>query len=509
MDHGFPELNLTQLCGIASAWARRHPSINRVTLYRHAGGEPNDKGRRYLVDICMDDDAPLEQVQQIQTKCSPIDSAEFFQDLRELFRDKFKSENWELFERQMKDSVPNPWIAENEQGCALFEGSDDPDFPELRIDFLKTIAARWVKKYSDVQFERILLYRYASDFGPSIPVKYAVVFEIQHYERVYEDLYDDDYDQTEFKRVEGANDPYERFIWDTNFRSTMRESPEILYPDFSRAYKNIAPENCHLEWVFIPQYKGLSLPLQVRVDEGFVVLYPQKSKKRQHSKHADKNDPQAWTFRYRGADWEITFEGQIYSIKNQKCINYILPLVKQPGKRFGCVELCQIVEGADVKDAPKKENTKKEAGDLSQDGSFYEDGLRDHISIKKHSEKDIQKMKDTLAEFYPKYLNNPEQHKDHWSQAKKFAETEYGIRINDGGGKLSFPKSKYQRNDDNPNIIRAGKNVSTNKNRFLIAVKELPSSEKLYQHFEQSLKSKGGYIKYTPPEGSPLWEIIK
>jgi hypothetical protein len=118
-------------------------------------------------------------------------------------------------------------------------------------------------------------------------------------------------------------------------------------------------------------------------------------------------------------------------------------------------------------------------------------------------------MKDTLAEFYPKYLNNPEQHKDHWSQAKKFAETEYGIRINDGGGKLSFPKSKYQRNDDNPNIIRAGKNVSTNKNRFLIAVKELPSSEKLYQHFEQSLKSKGGYIKYTPPEGSPLWEIIK
>lgn len=294
MESEFPELNLTQLCGIASAWARRHPSINRVALYRHTGGGPNDRGKRYLVDICMDDDAPLNQIEQIQIKCSTIDSAEFFQDLREASLDKFESGNWELYERQVKDSTPNLWIADNHQGIALFERSDNPDFPEINISFLKETAKRWVGKYPDVQFDQILLYRYASDSGPSIPVKYAVVFEIQHYERVYEDLYDDDYQLTEFKRMKGANDPYERFIWHTNFRSTIvhpvddKDKPEVLYPDFSRAYKNIAPERWYFEWVFIPQYKGISLPLQVRVDEGQVVLY-QHQNARQH----EKQDPVA------------------------------------------------------------------------------------------------------------------------------------------------------------------------------------------------------------------------
>jgi len=271
MENEFPELNLTQLCGIASAWARRHPSINRVALYRHTGGGPNDRGKRYLVDVCMDDDAPLDQILQIQTKCSPIDSAEFF------------SGNWEIIERQASDSIPNLWIADVCQGETLFKRKDNPFFPELNIDYLKEMADRWVRKYPDVRFDRIFLYRYASDSGPSIPVKYAVVFEMLHYERGYEDLCDDSYEQTEFKRMEGAKDPYERFIWDTNFRSTIKDKPEILHSDFTGAYKNIAREDWHMEWEFIPQYKGLSLPLQVRVDEGYVVLY-QHQNARQHEK---------------------------------------------------------------------------------------------------------------------------------------------------------------------------------------------------------------------------------
>jgi hypothetical protein len=399
----------------------------------------------------------------------------------------------------MKDSVPNPWIAENEQGCALFEGSDDPDFPELRIDFLKTIAARWVKKYSDVQFERILLYRYASDFGPSIPVKYAVVFEIQHYERVYEDLYDDDYDQTEFKRVEGANDPYERFIWDTNFRSTIvdpvddKDKPNVLYPDFSRAYKNIAPKKWHLEWVFIPQYKGLLLPLQVRVNEGFVVLYPpKKQEKRQHSKHADKDDPQAWTFRFRGADWLITFEGQTYTIKDYNHINYILPLIKQPGKPFGCVELCQIVGGANI--------------DHQTD---YEDGLEIQAPIENHTEEDMVYMMKRLKEAYQLFLDHPEQNRDMWAEAKKYGEVECGIHTNDSDGKLSFSKLKRHNKNDNPVLKKATNAVSMNKSRFLSAIKKLPSSESLYQHFKQSLPLKGGFIEYSPPDESSYWKIIE
>jgi len=78
MDSGFPEINLTQLRGITAAWARRYPSIIQITLYRHTGGGLNDQHKRYLMDICMDDDAPRDQIQQIQTACTPIDSSEFF-----------------------------------------------------------------------------------------------------------------------------------------------------------------------------------------------------------------------------------------------------------------------------------------------------------------------------------------------------------------------------------------------------------------------------------------------
>jgi len=231
------------------------------------------------MDICMDDDAPRDQIQQIQTACTPIDSSEFFQDLRDLYPDpgNFRMQKWELIERQTSDSMPNPWIADVCQGETLFERRDDPVFPELNIDYLKEMADRWVNKYPDVQFDRIVLYRYASDAGPSIPVKYAVVFEMLHYERIYEYFWDDSYEQTELKRMKGAEDPHERFIWDTNFRSTIIDKPEILYSDYSGVYKNIAPESFHTEWEFIPQYKGLSLPLQVRVDEGYVVLYQRQN----------------------------------------------------------------------------------------------------------------------------------------------------------------------------------------------------------------------------------------
>jgi hypothetical protein len=276
MDHGFPELNLTQLQGIASAWARRYPSIHRIALYRHTGGGLNDQHKSYLMDICMDDNAPRDQIQQIQTACTPIDSSEFFQDLRDLYPDpgNFKIRKWELIERQASDPMPNPWIANICQGKALFERKENPVFPEINVDYLKEMADRWIKKYPAVRFDRILLYRYASDAGPSIPVKYAVVFEMLHYERIYEDFWDDSYEQTELKRMKGAEDPHERFIRDTNFWATIKVKPQILHSDFTGVYKNIAPEDWHREWEFIPQYKGLSLPLQVRVDEGCVVLYP-------------------------------------------------------------------------------------------------------------------------------------------------------------------------------------------------------------------------------------------
>jgi hypothetical protein len=288
MENGFSELNLTQLQGITSTWARRYPSINRIALYRHTGGGLNDQHKHYLMDICMDDDAPRDQIQQIQTACTPIDSSEFFQDLRDLYPDpgNFRMQKWELIERQTSDSMPNPWIADVCQGETLFERRDDPVFPELNIDYLKEMADRWVNKYPDVQFDRIVLYRYASDAGPSIPVKYAVVFEMQGYERKYEYLANDSKRQTKFKRKMGAKDPHERFIWDTNFWSTIQVKPQILHSDFTGAYENIAPEDWHREWEFIPQYKGLTLPLQVRVDEGCIVLYPSRNAQQHENKNS-------------------------------------------------------------------------------------------------------------------------------------------------------------------------------------------------------------------------------
>jgi len=379
MKHIFPEINFDRLKAEVLGWARQFPFIRRVNFYQHRGGKFNTD-KRYLIDIVVHNETPRKEIAYLETETEDIGGSSFFEGLMHAKSGEgFDRNNWEIYVRQQLDGPPIFTVGEN---SVLFDRPENLDFPRLNIDVLKNIANRWVKKYKNqhsIDIFSVRLFHYASDWQAEVArsmginngiirVKYAIVLS-----------------------VDKQNE--EDMATDTKFYCTTSEIPtSFIYGNFEDVYSASVPKNWMREWAFIQHTCQAPLPNQVRVDEGCVVLYPQiTQEERQHSKHTEKNDPQAWTFRCIGAQWQITFEGQTYSIKNNKSISYILPLIKQPGVPFGYVELCQIVEVVNIEDAPKKEKKKKEAGDLSQDGPVYEGGLREQASIKRYKEEEIKK----------------------------------------------------------------------------------------------------------------------
>jgi len=275
----YPEINPVVLEDVVSRWASRYSFINQITFYPHAMGGDGDEAKLFLLDICLDDDAPPYQVSIVDSHCCPIYASRFFKDLNRVKAEGyiFERDNWELFSRFKKDSLPTPFIHDVCKGKVLFSRPDidTTTFPNLNVEFLKRMTNRWVNKYKNrgVDFERILLYHYASDYvGGRNPVKYAIVIEIYNYDGKYEFSANDTSEDIELKGIEGAKNAYYNFIRDTCYRCGERPD-ELLYSDFSGVYLNVAPDNYYSEWELIPQYKGISLSEHIRVDEGFIVLY--------------------------------------------------------------------------------------------------------------------------------------------------------------------------------------------------------------------------------------------
>jgi hypothetical protein len=436
-------------------------------------------------------------------------------------------------------------------------------FPELNIKKIREIGKRWATQFQNQGgfFTQIILCRYSANrFYEYQAPKYAVVLDVRHYEKPD---YIDGPRHLELFVSELVNSPYcslarltnyaawakndpkgsrtqlkKHFPWNYLFFNEEDQRNEVDYQKkfigqtgfetpsdfvsagipyyfeedyFTDVYVDRAPDNWRHQWLFIPLFKGCELPNQIQVTD-VAIIYPNDSTieliDEDQTPETLARDPQLWKFQFTGAQWLITFEGQQppYSIKNFKPVKYIIPLIKQPGKCFGHVELCQIVEGAEIKDELQKETIKKEAGDVSDESTVYEDGLIDHSPTNKHTEEERQRMKDALCQSHKQYLKNPDKHKDSWAEAKKFAETEYGILTDDSGGTLEFQNSNYPVKSDS-DYEKASKTISTNKGRFLEHIKKT-GCDSLYQHFRISLISEKGRIQYVPPEGSPLWEII-
>lgn len=167
-------------------------------------------------------------------------------------------------------------------------------FPELNIDYFQIITKKWIDKYQPkgVNFSRIVLYRYASDyFGSKVPVKYAIVFEMPHYEPAPRPDAADTEKHLKWLTTSSNNpeNPYENFIYrDLDYNSTISQGlPSIMaLGNFGSVYNPPLREGFESEWALIPQYKGLTLPLQIRVDEGCIVLYDEnywREKTKTHS----------------------------------------------------------------------------------------------------------------------------------------------------------------------------------------------------------------------------------
>ena len=148
-------------------------------------------------------------------------------------------------------------------------------FSGLNIQSLEQIAARWVADHrrtdlgdTPLTINRIVLYHWATPYQryheSTVRGKYGVVFELP-YERLHSgDIF--------------SGDPLEKFIGETQFFGAPPEKTALLYDDFSAVYETAPGNEYYKDWRFIPMYRGFSLPEQVRVGEGCVVLYDKSNK---------------------------------------------------------------------------------------------------------------------------------------------------------------------------------------------------------------------------------------
>ena len=516
MKHIFPEINFDRLKAEVFRWSSWYPCIRQIDFYQHRGGE-HYADKRYLIDIVVQDDTPQNEIADIEIETQDIDGSTFFQSLMNAQTGKgFNRENWELFVRQQSDDPP-VFLAGDRWSLydRYLPKMKFYPFQELNIHVLQAIAAKWVKDYTrtGAVVQSITIH----PMGMPIPLaenlpdrqnrpKYAVIFHCPNCMR--EDLPSatDSAEEHLWKVIKKEFSPYTDLFLDL-----QNKSKHLFYNGNFKLYQGAEPYDWLSEWRFEMKYqdKGMSA-LGADIDqECGVVLFPavevaqaadlmsyplpeENNRSDNNMIQSHMNDEQSWTFQCIGAQWQITFEGQTYSIKNLKHIRYMLPLIKQPRKPFGCVELCQIIGGANI--------------DYQTD---YEDGLEIQTSIEKHSEEDKKEMIKMLKSAHRQYLDHPDQNRDTWAKAKKYLEIEYGLCTNDSGKELSFSELKRHKKNDNPILKKAINVVSMNKSRFLSAIKELPSSECLYQHFKQSLLLGDGFVEYSPPDGSPHWKIIE
>jgi hypothetical protein len=277
----FPEINFQRLVSEAIRWVRRFPSIKQITFFPHKGGGPCDQHKKYLVDICMDDGAPTYQIEDIDSDCLQIEASAFsksffYESLEDAITTGFDPNHWELWARLESDPLPRPFLGDTSKAKILYQPRREIGFSELDIEYLKGVASRWVADHKrndlgekPLNISRILLFHCATPFqryyDGTVPTKYAVVFELP-YERTHEDDYEID-------------DPLERFICETQYFGTTEQKSSLFYGDFPAVY-NVPPgEDFYREWSLVPLYRGMEAPLQVRVDEGEIILYDEKKQK--------------------------------------------------------------------------------------------------------------------------------------------------------------------------------------------------------------------------------------
>lgn len=391
-------------------------------------------------------------------------------------------------------------------------------FPELNIEHLKIITQRWVSKYKrrKIDFSKIVLYRYASDFdfdGPAI-VKYAIVFEMAYYTPIPPPGCD-------ASIKEHTN--YDDFLsLDLNYNSCEKSGlPENMsYGDFGMVYNPPLRDGFEKEWIFIPLYNGhWGLPMQVRVNEDFVVLYDEtgielKQTPKSNDPHArsfksnhedtnrntfvkDSNHIRSFVLRTQG--WDITFDGNSIFLIDSKPIRYLLVALKNPKKVIPYSTIVDIVVGSN-----QTHKTNREYSEMAKDKEkerLGKEGLTEKSNSEMdclYTESEAKNAFEILEDMFLKLKDGTQAEKDGIENAIRIFERDYWyrvIRTKDSirmGPKLNF--SKRVKNDSS--LIR---------NSIKGLMKKL-EKKPLHRHLKLYLHFKNG-VEYDPPKDQPHWEI--
>ena len=173
--------------------------------------------------------------------------------------------------------------------------SNNPNtFPHLLEDNLKQRAKRWIKYYSKVPFERIVLYSYSSAFqritGRRVPTLYAVVFELSADTKDIPFFIDDKNSPSreEFdlmitkhavRRIDILEKGYHKgslgsFLSDIQDLSTVEPLNALLPEDFRNVYKpDSINDNFRDEWTFIPKINNMGVSASVMTEEPHWILF--------------------------------------------------------------------------------------------------------------------------------------------------------------------------------------------------------------------------------------------
>ncbi|MFO7884119.1 MAG: hypothetical protein R6U68_04790 [Desulfobacteraceae bacterium] len=161
-------------------------------------------------------------------------------------------------------------------------------FPELNIHIFKMQAERWVKKFSEAPIKRILLYNFSSKYEgamiardglPPLPVIYAVVFEMDDYDKTTK-MSAEDHLQYDLMGVRGERqqESYERLLAATKPNKRIADNEQyydLMTKDFAKVYKNPPKPDYREEWQFYCKFRNTKLSANIRIDEPHIVLWQQ------------------------------------------------------------------------------------------------------------------------------------------------------------------------------------------------------------------------------------------
>jgi hypothetical protein len=374
-----------------------------------------------------------------------------------------------------------------------------PDhFPKLNIDAVIGFTERLVDYYSEIKFERIVLYR--AGINPQIErkVEYVIVFEISPQSIV------------EFS-------PHEITIPQVEFVQSMIDgdggSAFLNESECSELYKNRHPTQHREEWHLIAKTPESGFDFEVtQISEK--LLYPFKpslsSEQETSPKLVAKTKEPVKRRRAairKGEMWDVCFDGGRAFLKDLISIRYIWRLLENPNKGITSPQLLSLVSGEqpEVNEDYTKMAKKKNKGDDNDEGNLEKEGLTDNLrdimgdNLQKHEIERLEKIAyDRWDALRKKELNSEEE----WKKTQDYLFNEYGIKVVSIKKELKFKLHKRYKKDAEKARVNVSKNI---KNALKYIKKQMPT---LHEHLENHIKVGGTcYYKIESSELTLCWHI--